>query len=232
LTADDATPRGPLAPRWHTALLVALYLSVAVVGSLLPDGGAAASALPGGHGRVVARYLPLLLVQWGTLLYVARVGRPRSALRALLGAPWSTPRRAAADLALAAAAWAAIRATELAWARVAAGASAPAVAALLPRTPAELLAWAIVSASVGFCEEVVFRGYLLAQFEAFLGRAWVAVALQAALFGLAHAEQGPAAAARAALYGLGLGALARWRGGLAPGIACHVATDLASGLAR
>ncbi|MDB4929551.1 MAG: Abortive infection protein [Myxococcaceae bacterium] len=223
---------GPVAPRWHTALLVALYLSVAVVGSQLPDGGAAASALPGGHGRVVARYLPLLLVQWGTLFYVARVGRPRSALRALLGAPWSTARRAAVDLALAAAGWVAIRATELAWAQATAGGSAPSVAALLPRTAPELLAWAVVSASVGFCEEVVFRGYLLTQFEAFTGRAWVAVLLQAALFGLAHGEQGPSAMLRAAFYGVGFGALARWRRSLAPGIVCHVATDLASGLLR
>ena len=52
------------------------------------------------------------------------------------------------------------------------------------------------------------------------------------MFGLAHGEQGASAAARAALYGAGLGALARWRRSLAPGIVCHVWTDLASGLLR
>jgi hypothetical protein len=38
--------------------------------------------------------------------------------------------------------------------------------------------------------------------------------------------------ARIALYGVGFGALARWRRSLAPGIVCHVWTDLASGLLR
>ncbi len=33
-------------------------------------------------------YIPLLLVQWGLLLYVARVGRSTSALGALLGQGW------------------------------------------------------------------------------------------------------------------------------------------------
>ncbi len=37
---------------------------------------------------------------------------------------------------------------------------------------------------------------------------------------------------RLAAYGLALGALARWRRSLLPGILCHVAIDLASGLLR
>ena len=231
-TAPDARDRGLVAPRWHTALLLGLYGSVALAGSLLQARGAPVSALPGDHGRVVARYLPLLLAQWGTAFYVCRVGRPASALRPLLGAPWTTARRALADVALGALGWLAVLGVEAAWSRLGAAATAPAVTALLPHTAAESVAWVVVAVSVGVCEELVFRGYLLTQLAAFTGRPAVAVALQAAVFGLAHGEQGASAAARAALYGAGLGALARWRRSLAPGIVCHVWTDLASGLLR
>ena len=230
--SSEAMARGLVAPRWHTAVLVGLYVSVAVVGTLLQAQGTSASALPGTHGRVASVYLPLLVVQWGLVLYVGRVGRAASALRALLGAPWTSARRACADLALAATGWVVIKAIEAAWAHVGTGATAPSVTALLPNTAPEALWWVLVSVSVGFCEEVVFRGYFLTQFEAFTGRASLAVALQAALFGLAHGEQGASAVARVALYGVGLGALARWRRSLAPGIVCHVWTNLASGLLR
>ncbi|WP_437760941.1 CPBP family intramembrane glutamic endopeptidase [Sorangium sp. So ce1389] len=54
--------------------------------------------------------------------------------------------------------------------------------------------------------------------------------MQAALFGLAHGEQGWGAMARIAAYGLAFGALARWRQSLWPGILCHAWTNLASGL--
>ena len=232
IAPPEPTAHGLVAPRWHTALLVGLYLSVALAGTLLQGHGAPTSALPGDHGRVVARYLPLLLVQWGITFYVSRVGRPASALRGLLGAPWTSARRVGSDLALAAVGHGLIKATELAWSSAGAGDAASSVSVLLPQGVGEGLWWVVVAASVGFCEEVVFWGYLLRQFEAFTGRPWVAVALQAALFGLAHGEQGLSAVVRIAVYGLGFGALARWRRSLAPGIACHVWTNLASGLRR
>ena len=227
-----STDHGLVAPRWHTALLVGLYLSVALAGTLLQGHVAPASALPGDHGRVVARYLPLLLVQWGITFYVCRVGRPASALRGLLGAPWTSARRVGVDVALAAVGYGLIKATELACSHAGAGETASSVSVLLPQGAVEGVAWVVVAASVGFCEEVVFRGYLFRQFEALSGRAWIAVASQAVLFGVAHGEQGASAAARIALYGVGFGALARWRRSLAPGIACHVWTNLASGLLR
>lgn len=218
-------PRAPVAPRWHTAALVALYLAVALAGALLQAHDAPTAAPPVTHGRVVGAYLPMLAAQWATLVYVARVGRPAWALRALIEA-----RARVSDLALGALVWALVAGAELAWSHVAEGATPPSVAALLPQTVPERLTWAVVAVSVGFCEEVTFRGYLQRQFEALTGRAGAAVAMQAVVFGVAHAEQGLAAAARVALYGLGLGALARWRGSLWPGVACHVANDLAAGL--
>jgi uncharacterized protein len=226
-----APPESPLAPRWHTAALIALVVSVAVVGALL-TGQPGAQAPTTAGSRLLGVYAPLVIVQWSLVFYVCRVGRSRSALPALLGARWSTPGRAFADLSLALAGWLILLGSELAWAHFSAARAPAAVVAMLPHTPLERLAWVVVAASAGFGEEVVYRGYLQTQLTAFTGRAGLAIALQALLFGLAHGEQGASTAARFAVYGLAFGALARWRRSLLPGIVCHVWTDIASGLLR
>ncbi|HEX7668488.1 MAG TPA: CPBP family intramembrane glutamic endopeptidase, partial [Polyangiaceae bacterium] len=77
---------------------------------------------------------------------------------------------------------------------------------------------------------VVYRGYLRTQLAAFTRSMPLAVVLQGLLFGIAHGEQGLAIATRVAVYGVGLGGLAAWRRSLLPGILCHVALDLTSGL--
>ena len=80
----------------------------------------------------------------------------------------------------------------------------------------------LTAVTVGFCEEVIYRGYLQTQLTAFTGRASIAVVLQAALFGIAHGEQGLAVVVRFTLYGVLFGGLARWRRSLLPGIAAHI----------
>jgi uncharacterized protein len=218
-------PVEPLAPRWHTAALVALMVGVAVTGTLLARGAAPVAASSTG-GRVLAPYVPLLLVNVGLTFYVCRIGRTRNALRSLLGRGWDSLGRALLDLALASAAWLVIEATEAAFATW----RNAAALAVLPHTVAERVAWVVVAATVGFCEEVIYRGYLQTQLTAFTRRASLAVALQAVLFGIAHGEQGLAVVLRFTAYGVMLGALARWRRSLLPGIAAHVAVDVTSGL--
>lgn len=225
-----------LAPRWHTVALIALIVSVAVAGTLLRPAAGAADAVPAAPMtpamRVLAIYLPMLLVQWGLVVYVARVGRPRSALGSLLGRGWTPPRRALANVALGLVMWGVILAVEVAWRRVRAVETAPSVTSILPQAWLERGAWAVVATSVGFCEEVVYRGYLQTQLTAFTGSWLAAVLIQAALFGVAHGEQGLDAALRIALYGVLFGLLARWQRSLWPGIVGHAWTDLASGLLR
>ncbi len=209
-------------------------LLVAATGTLLaPRAGVApAPAALTLSARLLGVYVPMLVVQWGLVLYVCRVGRPRNALPDLLGQRWANPRRAALDLSLALVGWGLLLACEVAWARLFATRAAPSVTTMLPQTWPERLAWVIVAASVGFGEELVYRGYLQTQLTAFTGSAGVGIVLQAVLFGIAHAEQGASTAARLAVYGLAFGALARWRRSLLPGIACHAWTDVASGLLR
>jgi membrane protease YdiL (CAAX protease family) len=222
-----------LAPMWHTALLVGLILFVAVAGTLLARFQPSSPLISEGTSRMASVYLPMIFVQWGLVLYVSRIGRGRSHLSELLGkAGWSA-RRMALDLGLASLGWLAIMAImaiSAVRARHLPGDAGATLGFVLPRTSLEQWAWVLVAGSSGFCEEVVYRGYLQTQFRAFGGRAGVAVLLQAALFGIAHAEQGEAAMGQVAICGLAFGAMAHWRRSLRPGILCHVWTNLVTGL--
>lgn len=225
----------PLAPLGHTAALVGVMLAVAITGTLLQHAG---SPVPSPSvresstlARVCGQYLPLLLVNGLLVLYAVRLFRPRNALPQLLGKGWRRPADAVIDLAYAALAFALIVAIEALTRPLFAGRNA-AVAALLPSTEAERLTWWIVASSVGFCEEVVYRGYLQLQLGALTRSPTWGLVLQALLFGMAHLEQGPGAALRIGVYGLVLGLLARQRASLIPGILCHIGIDLLSGFVR
>jgi len=225
----------PLASAAHTGALVGVMLAVALAGSVLQHFGAlqaSGAAVASPRGAIIWRqYLPLLLVNALLLLYVARLFRPGNALPQLLGRRWSTASQAFADLLSAACAFAVICGLEALAAPFFAGRNA-AVSALLPSTEAERLTWVAVASVVGFCEEVVYRGYLQTQLGAIARSPGLGLTLQALLFGLSHLEQGGGAALRIAIYGLILGLLAHTRRSLLPGIGCHVAIDLVSALGR
>lgn len=219
-----------MAPRWHTAAFVSVVLAVALAGTLVQR---ASGALPPAHAtgsRIWSQYAPLFLVQWGLVFCVARVGRSHNALPELLGKRWNNVRRAATDSACAVGGWLLIVALESLSAHYTGVGRNAAVTSLLPSTEAERLTWVLIATSVGFCEEVVYRGYLQQQLTAFTHRALLGVSLQAIVFGIAHLEQGPRVALRVAAYGLLFGVMARARGSLIAGILCHVALDLTSGL--
>jgi membrane protease YdiL (CAAX protease family) len=229
----EARDKDTRAPLLHTALLIALIVSVAVTGALLSAYDAPLDRVPraGGGGAALAlRYGPILVVQWSLLLYVCRIGRPRSALGPLIGMRWGSVTRAFGDIGLATVGWLMLRLCELGWKQAFGARQDAAIVAMLPHSGAEKLGWWLVAASVGFSEEVVYRGYLQTQLTAFTGRAALGIAMQAVLFGVAHGNQGLGAMVRIGLYGLALGVLAQRRRSLIPGIVCHVGTDLASGL--
>lgn len=221
---DRRVPRW-LAPIWHTGALVGLYIAVAIVGLAALDARPTPSSSP-----IAAVYLPTIVVQIALGAWVVRIGRDRSALPRLLGRRWTSAGRALGDVALAAVAFACVHVVEALWLSIAGAAASPEVAAILPHSGAERCAWVFFAIVVGISEELVFRGYIQSQIEGFTRRpnlAWVA---QATLFGVAHLSQGVAGAARIVVYGLLLGLLARRRRSLIPGMVCHVAIDLASGL--
>lgn len=227
-----ATRAVPLAPAWHTALLVGVIVAVAVTGSLLSAAGKAglANAAAPRVSPIAEVYLPTFVVQCMLFAYVAWFGRERSALGALLGARWHSARRALEDVAIALGAWLLVVAVEIAWSAVFGGGTSASVAQMLPVSVAERTAWGVLAITVGISEELVYRGYLRVQLAAWLQSEPLGVLAQAVLFGVAHLQQGVGSATRIALYGVLLGAIASRRKSLVACILCHAWTDLASGV--
>lgn len=105
----------------------------------------------------------------------------------------------------------------------------PTLAGLLPRTSGERLAFLGVSISAGFCEELVFRGFLVPVIEVVLGSAVIAALIAAAVFGLLHAYQGFSGALRAALLGAVLTIVLLVTGSIVPAILAHTLIDVIGG---
>jgi membrane protease YdiL (CAAX protease family) len=214
-------------PIWHPLALVTLLVLVATAGHFLPG---TSSAFPARGERIVNAYVPMLLVNWGLLLYVCRVGRPRFAFAELTGIRGYTAVRLATDVALAVLTAAGLMGGEMAWELAFGDARSSAVDALLPSTFLERIVWCVVAVSVGIAEEVVYRGYLLRELSHWTKSRSLGLLAQAVLFALAHGEQGLGAMARFFVYAVGLGALALARRSLVPGMLAHAAIDLLAGL--
>lgn len=103
------------------------------------------------------------------------------------------------------------------------------VAAVMPQTSAELPAWAFLSLTAGFCEELIFRGFMIWLLQPVVGW-WGAAALSMVVFGLGHLYQGLSGVIRTTLFG-GIMTLLFWLAqSLWPVIVLHAAIDLMGGV--
>jgi membrane protease YdiL (CAAX protease family) len=215
----------PAASRGHMLRMLGLMLGITVAGVWL-HASAVAPSEASHRPNVLPFYVSLIAAEW--LLFRAVVVGLRPAglsWRALVGATGKKGLAVDALLGvLVCAGWVAI-----ALARPAE--SAGSARSLLPQGALESVTWILLCASAGFCEEITFRGYFQAQFEALTYRKGAAMVLQAALFGLVHAYEGPRAVLAIAGYGMALAALARWRGSLRAGMLAHALSDVILGLA-
>ena len=109
------------------------------------------------------------------------------------------------------------------------GVAETAVANITPKTGLELTVWLGLAATGGFCEELVFRGYLTQQFSPWTGSRALAVVLQGVVFGLAHGYYHWVMVAPM-VQGWLLGLLAYWRKSLRPGMLAHGVQDALGGL--
>jgi membrane protease YdiL (CAAX protease family) len=85
------------------------------------------------------------------------------------------------------------------------------------------------SATAGFCEEVIYRGYLQKQFHAFSRSVAFALLAQALCFGVVHIYQGYKNVIVVSVLGLLYGALAQWRGNLRSAILAHAWSNMFEG---
>jgi len=113
--------------------------------------------------------------------------------------------------------------------RIAARTQFGSVASMLPHTRAEVGWFLPLSVTAGFCEELLFRGYLVWFFAPWTGYV-AAMALAVALFGIGHAYQGRKGATRATLAGAAFGVMALATGSIIPGMIVHALIDVGSGI--
>lgn len=217
-----------VAPWWHTILLSAFFLILAMAGLIFQSNASSQNGAPSQHPNMVPLYITLIAFQWGLLYYVWKVGlrRRSTTLRELIGGRWSGAKEVLIDLGLAVGLWAVWMIFLSVWTRLFGPGHAVSIRSLLPQQPSEVALWVLLSVSAGFCEEVVFRGYFLRQFAALTHSPWIALLMQALLFGISHGYQGLDSALKITIYGGLFGLLAVWRRSLRPGIVAHALTDI------
>jgi membrane protease YdiL (CAAX protease family) len=104
------------------------------------------------------------------------------------------------------------------------------IQSLAPNGALELLLWTCMSATAGFVEEIVFRGYFQRQFSTLARNAWIGMLLSAVIFGLSHGYEGKKRMFLIFIYGAMFGTLAILRKNLRPGMMAHAAHDTVQGV--
>jgi membrane protease YdiL (CAAX protease family) len=230
-----------IAPWWHTLLLVLLLLGASA---------GQANALPEAvkeHGRMPL-YITTIIFEWALAGYVWMGVRRRGlTLRDLIAGKWKTVEDGLLDLAIAFGFWIVaglvLTITQLAVGVIRLDALTQGANTqllhdrlqsldfLTPHSLLELAAFAGLACTAGFCEEVIYRGYLQKQFGILTGSAVLAVIAQAALFGASHGYQGVKMMIVLGVYGALFGILTHWRKSLRPGMMAHAGQDFFTGLA-
>ncbi len=190
--------------------------------------------MPEHHNRLVS-YLFTSSFEVAMVGYIWALGlRPRGvSLRELIGGKWTRASDVLLDVGVAILFWMAVG-IMLTLMRAILGENAAAIRAmklLLPQSLVEMAAFVLLSVTAGFCEELMFRGYLQRQFLALTQRPAAAVALQALVFGAAHSYQGWKSAVTITVYGAMFGILALLRKSLRPGMLQHAMQDSFAGIA-
>jgi len=213
---------GAVAPAWHTAVVLCILLGLSLAGALLPLGGAS---------RRVPEYIFVMTFEWVLVGFIWHgVSRRGIRMSDLVGGRWARPVDFLRDLGIA-----------VGFLLVGGGAleglgyllkvtDNPTLRSLLPQSCTEVVLWVLMSLTAGFCEEVIFRGYLRRQFAALTRATAGGIVLQGIAFGAAHGYQGWKYMLLIAVYGIMFGLLAQWRRSLRPGMITHFAQDAAGGL--
>lgn len=250
MAADDATPdvpfatsptappgtaptalqeTAPIAPVWHTALVVFLLLAISGIevwkGSISTPGEVSSRVR-------LANYATVLVWEWLTVAFIVwGIRRRGHRLADLIGGRWPTVGAFGRDLGIGVL-FLIGSAFVLAAIRMALHDTPnQTVKNLLPDGPLEMAVWILLSATAGFCEETIFRGYLQKQFARLTKNANVGLVLQALVFGACHGYQGPKSALTITVYGFLFGVLANKVQSLRPGMLAHFLQDGVGGLA-
>jgi membrane protease YdiL (CAAX protease family) len=223
--AYDATAHDPIAPRWHTLALFALFALTTWYTTTHAPHAATVQ-----HVSRIGRYAVSMAMEWLLLgLVMAGIYRRKDFLRTAfrsgttslikaMGAGFITYLFGFFAILIVGGA---LYFTPLHHQR-----NEAVILAIAPRTRAELLAWFGVSLTAGVTEELIFRGYLQQQLTAWTQRPVVAIVLSALLFGAVHLYEGLGATLPLAALALVYGFVVRWfKGDLRAVILAHTLQD-------
>jgi membrane protease YdiL (CAAX protease family) len=223
--STNATPV-PVAPAWHTVIvLLALALGSVASGYQhgLPNAG-----VPGMSLRL-SGYLTVITEEWFLVLLIWAGLRSRGfSLSSLISGRWKTLWDFVVDLGLGIGLIVVAVLLISVVPQLLGFKPSPSLGNVTPKTSLELTAWLGLSATGGFCEEVIFRGYLMRQFQGWTGSGILAVFLQGIVFGLAHGYYYELIVL-IIIHGWLLGLLAYWRKSLRPGMLAHGLQDALGG---
>ena len=189
LSADTA--REPIAPWWHTTLVL-LPLAAMSVASWYQHGLPNAH-LPGMSSRL-SGYLTVLTTEWFQVLLIWLALRHRGlSIGSLVSGRWQTLGSFFKDLGISIGFLVvAVPLVGLLMHFVRGNADSN-MANFTPKTLSELAVFLVLATTGGgFCEEFIFRGYFTEQFSAWTGNRMFALILQGVVFGLGHGYYGKA----------------------------------------
>jgi uncharacterized protein len=229
--SSPATPQNPplheaVAPAWHTVIVLLIFLGLSLLGFHRAN-----LTGVGKHGRVPG-YVLTIVIEWLITAFIWYGARSRGVrMRELIGGRWNSFIDFLRDLGIA------IVFVIVCGGGVMSGiahllkSNTPAsVRNLLPQGRAEIVVYLLVAATAGFCEELIFRGYLQRQFAALTRSAAGGLILQGIAFGAAHGYQGWKLMVAIAIFGITFGLLAMWRQSLRPGMLAHFVQDGVGGI--
>jgi membrane protease YdiL (CAAX protease family) len=214
----------------HTIVFTAIVAAVMIAGFASQHRHVAGGGLVESHTNVIPVYISITSMN-GLLAYFVWKGiRKRGiSVASLIGGRWGSVRDILRDFGIAALFWGVFIAVAWCVHRLLGQGEAKSIDVLLPRTAAEIAVWVVTSVAAGFCEELVFRGYLQRQLLALSGSRWAALSGQGLFFGVMHAYQGWRAVVSIGVLGVLFGALALWRNTLRVGMVAHAWQDIWAG---
>jgi uncharacterized protein len=225
-SANGSAFGGHVAPAWHTLVLLLMLFGFsfasARAGSLTPFGS--------NVGRAFG-YIVVIIFEWAVVAFIwFGASRRGIGISDLVGGSWARPIYMLRDFLIA-----------VAFLIVAAGVlggldhflnTTPnqAIHNLVPQSPVEIVLFLATSLTAGFCEELIYRGYLQRQFTALTHAVTGGILMQAIVFALGHGYQGWKYVLLIAALATLLGLMAHWRRSLRPGMIAHALQDGITGI--
>ena len=243
-----AFPPGPVAPVWHTVVLIAGIVLISLAGAEQTSRQAQVNRLQT-YAFTAATELAMLAWVWFGLRL------RKISFRSLFGSISGTTRSIAIDIGIALAFWLGalfvLANVAVYWTLAEAaithhpftlpGKQIPTdpsqqktihtLTLLAPASATEIIAWIALCILAGIAEELIFRGYLQRQFTGWARGAVAAGVIGSALFfGAAHGYQGARSMVLLSVFGILFSLLAVFRSSLRPGIFAHAWQDVCAGL--